>query len=282
MAHKQNIHLVFGATADAVLSQSGLIHPEKDDKLVLSDPLTLGPLIEVTNEQGIENRQRWLAEHVDGSITMQNHLDFVREDCDGIKKLVANVAQYEAIYLWLGEDSNEKIAMARLLHLLRGIQVPVFKPDFSKVAVKNIRGETIHPGTLYMMNAADLPEVARHIYELDTREREFWPSLWEQLWSNDSESRIFDKSDNIVSGDRRFFDRFLLAVCSDEPQSSARIVGQALAAIWDTYGMPGVGDVFLFHRLNRLGAEGTLEITERNDEPHRKHLFKVRKAVSRP
>ncbi len=134
--------------------------------------------------------------------------------------------------------------MARLLYHLRDIQIPICKPDFRNVQVKNIRGETINPTTLYLMTAADLPEVAKHFYELDLQDRNYWQSLWQQLLSDDAEFHIFDKSDNLIAGDHRFFDRFLLEACAYEHKSSASIVAQALAAIWNAYGLPGIGDLF--------------------------------------
>src|SRR5690606_13008732 len=112
---------------------------------------------------------------------------------------------------------------------------------------------------------------------LSRQDRLHWQSLWEQLRSDDAEFHIFDKSDNIIAGDHRFFDSFLLKACNREPKSSALVVGQALAAIWDAYGLPGIGDIFLFHRLNRLSAKGTVEITERHEDPNKSHrIFNVR------
>lgn len=267
---------MFGDTGNTILLQSGLISPETEDVLVLNDSLSLGPLFDVDDERGAENRRLWWIENVYGPLGSESSIDFFEEDLNRIKKLSNDVPRYKAIYLWFGEDGNEKIAMARLLHYLRGIQIPIFKPDFHKVQVRNIRGEAINPTSLYLMNPADLPNVAEHFYELNTQHRVYWESLWEQLLSDDATLHIFDKSNNVLTGNHLFFDTFLLEKCTREPKSSALIVGQALTAIWNTYGLSGIGDVFLFHRLNCLGDKGAITITERHKDPTRgRTVFKV-------
>ncbi len=238
--HKRNIHLVFGHTSNTILLQSGLINPETEDVVVLNDPLSLGPLFDVDDERGAENRRLWWIENVYGLLGSESSIDFFEEDLNRIKKLSNDMPRYKAIYLWFGEDGNEKIAMARLLHYLRGIQIPIFKTDLT---------------SLYLMNPADLPDVAKQFYELNTQHQVYWESLWEQLLSDDATIHIFDKSNNLLTGNHLFFDTFLLEKCTGEPKSSALIVGQALTAIWNTYGLSGIGDVFLFHRLNCLGEK---------------------------
>ncbi|MEC3881222.1 DUF1835 domain-containing protein [Parapedobacter sp. 10938] len=273
---KRNIHLVFGHTSNTILLQSGLINPEAEDVLVLNDSLCLGPLFDVDDDRGTENRRLWWIKNVYGPHGSESHIDFLEEDRNRIKKLSIDIPRYEAIYLWFGEDGNEKIATARLLHYLRNIQISIFKPDFHNVHVRNIRGEAINPTTLYLMNPADLPDVAKHFYELNTQHRAYWESLWERLLADHATIHIFDKSNNILTGNHRFFDTFLLEKCTREPKSSALIVAQALTTIWNTYGLSGIGDVFLFHRLNCLGEKGTIAITERHEDPSRgRMVFKV-------
>ena len=274
--NKKNLHLVFGHTNKAVLSQSGFIDADIEDVILLSDSLSLGPLSCMDDKQRTEERRLWWANHVYGSLGEDN-TDAIEEDNDRIKKLVADIPQYHAIYFWFGEDSNEKIAMAKVLHSLREVHIPIFKPDFNRVRVKNVRGQIINPTTLYLMNAEDVPAVAKHFYQLTAQQQTHWQSLWKQLLSGDADFRIFDKSDNIVSGDYRFFDTFLLEACTREPKNSALIVAQVLAVLWNAYGLTGICDLFLFHRLNQLGAEGTIEITERHEHPSRSHtIFSVR------
>ena len=50
---KKNIHLVFGRTSNNILLQSGFIDPEKEEVMMLTDPLSLGPLSGVNDERGI-------------------------------------------------------------------------------------------------------------------------------------------------------------------------------------------------------------------------------------
>lgn len=269
---KKSIHLVFGHTNQAVLLHSGLLNPEKEDVLMLTDPLSLGPLFAVDDAQGTQNRCRWWIENVDEHLDLaaQSHRDFFGEDCNRIRKLSADLSSYHAMYLWFGEDSNEKIALARLLHYLRDFHIPLFKLDFiNNPGTRNSRG------TLYVLKPEELPEVAKHFYELDTQHRKYWESLWEQLLTDEATLRFFDKSNRLLTGDHRFFDTVLLEKCTPEPKSAALIVGLALTTIWDTYGLTGIGDTFLFQRLNQLGSEGIINITDRHADPKRSHMFKV-------
>src|SRR5690606_38214834 len=148
-------------------------------------------------------------------------------DCNLIRKLSADLANYQAMYLWFGEDSNEKIALARLLHYLRGCHIPLFKLDFT-----NNPGTKNNRNTLYLLKPEELPEVAKHFFELNTQHRQYWESLWEQLRTDETTIHFFDKSNRLLTGNHRFFDTVLLEKCTPEPKSAALIVGLALTTIW--------------------------------------------------
>ena len=102
-------------------------------------------------------------------------------------------------------------------------------------------------------------------------------SLWEQLRNDDHTIHTYSKGGAIISTDESYYDRYLPARITEEPQISSRIVGYTLCNIWNELGFEcSVGDIPLFDRLNKLGEKGTIEITDRSqDAESSRRIFNV-------
>jgi len=99
---KKDLHIVFGFTAKAILSQSNYVNAEQGEIVRFYDPLSLRPLCDMDNATAIEERKMWLNEAL-GSIETENSSNFVDDNLDLIKTIVADNQKIKRIFLWLGE-----------------------------------------------------------------------------------------------------------------------------------------------------------------------------------
>jgi hypothetical protein len=276
--NKKDLHIVFGFTGEAILHQSQQINKEQGDILRFNDSLSLGPLGNLDKNKGIDNRMLWLKK-IPGYIEFKDDSNYINIDLTKIKALVKNINNYKRIYLWLGNEADEKIITARLLYHLQGLSIPIFKPDFSKAEFKNIKGESINISSLLQMKEGDILKLWKHFEELNERDKQSFTSLWERLTKEESVIHLFDKESNYISRDESFFDQYLLNRCSIQDKKSSLVVAYTLYDVWEDWGYGGIGDAFLFYRLNILEKERKIKITNRDEAPERGHrLFDVRKA----
>lgn len=271
------LHITFGFARNATLVQSLIIDTEKDEILNFTDPLSQGPLCDLDHVDAIENRKRWL-QKVFGSIQSEGDSNFIDDELNGLRELIDRSNTYEKIYLWLGDEANEKITIARLLFHLHEASIPIYKLNFDKMEFRNEKGVKLDLTSLQVMHKEHISEASQHFEELSADDKQSFASIWDQLRTDQSMVHLFDRSGNYVSGDETFFDQYLLNHCNDEPKSSPLVVAYALFEIWKKFGGGCVGDSFLFYRLNELANRGKIKTSNPHENAERARVvFDVRK-----
>ncbi|WP_313420195.1 DUF1835 domain-containing protein [Sphingobacterium multivorum] len=274
---KKDLHITFGFSGNATLIQSKLIDVEKGEILGFTEALSLGPLCDLGDAEAIESRKAWWT-NVFGSIQSEGSNNFVDDNLAFLKKVISSSDRYRHIYLWLGDDANEKIIIARLLSHLKESSTPIHKLNFHHMNFRNEKGEKLNLRSLQVMREDNIVEAAKHFEKLSEDDIQSYSSLWSHIRSNDAVVNLFDDSGKHLAGDETFFDAYLLKRCNETPQRSALIVGYTLCDIWDEFYDSSVGDLFLFYRLKELADMGKIEISNPHEDPERaKIVFDVRK-----
>lgn len=273
----KDLHLTFGFVGTAILTQSQLIDPKLGEILGFTDPLSQGPLCDLDDIEAIKNRKLWLQEAF-GSIRSEEGDNFIDDNLNLLRKLINTSNKYKTIYLWLGDEANEKITTARLLYYLNGLAIPIYRLNFNKMEFWNEEGVKLVLTSLQVMRVEDISVASQHFEELSTDDKQAFVSLWDRIRTDQSVVHIFDKSAELVSGDETFFDQYLLERCNDQSKRSSLIVGYTLCDIWEKFGSGSVGDVFLFYRLHELANKGKIAISNLHEDVGRaKVVFDVRK-----
>ncbi|GHE31242.1 DUF1835 domain-containing protein [Sphingobacterium griseoflavum] len=276
---QERLHITFGFSGKATLVQSKLINLEKDEILCFTDPLALGPLCDLDDLQAIVRRKTWWRKSV-GCIHTEGNNNFVDDNLLLLKKVISSSDRYSHIYLWLGDNANEKITTARLLSYLKKLSTPIHKLNFHSMNCRDEQGEKLNTGSLQVMREDQVLEAAKHFQRLSKPDIQPYASLWAHIRKNDAVINLFNSAGNPVAGDQTFFDEYLLRRCSETPQRSSLIVGYTLCDIWNTFHDGSVGDLFLYHRLKELANMGEIEISNPHEDLERaKMVFDVRKKV---
>ncbi|WP_140938597.1 DUF1835 domain-containing protein [Sphingobacterium lumbrici] len=274
---KKDLHVTFGFAGNATLIQSQIIDIEKGEIRNFNDPLSQGPLCDLDDVEAIENRKRWL-QNVFGSIQSEGGSNFIDDNLSLLRELIDTSNTYEKIYLWVGDEADEKITTARLLFHLQDLSIPIYRLNFDKMEFQNEKGVKLYPTSLQVMRVEDISEASQHFDELSAGDKQFFVSIWEHLRTDQSVVHLFNRSGKYVSGEDTFFDQYLLNHCTDKPKRSPFIVADTLFDIWEEFRGGCVGDSFLYHRLNELAHGGKIEISNRHEDPERaKVVYDVRK-----
>lgn len=263
---KKHLHIIYGEQSRATLIESNCIEPKSGEIISFNDLLALGPLCDIGNIARIEARKLGLATILNQIDDIEVGIYSIEANHNSIQNIIANQHVYNKIYLWLGPHTDEKITAARLLFHIEKLNIPIFKLDFSKGNFKKVNGDPMALNSLRVMNVQNLQEIASHFMEMDTAEIQSFAALWSTLRTNDSTIRIFDKNGELLEGDKSFFDQYLLNRCTATNQGSAYIIGCAMCDIWEDFDHVPTGDIFLFERLNQLGIDGKIQISERREE----------------
>lgn len=275
---KKKLHIVFGFVGKAILIQSGLI--QDDEIICFEDPLSLAPLCDLAQTERILKRKQWIDRTL-GNFKTEDGVHIVDDTLNKLQATLNNIKSYDRVQLWLGNVDNEKITAARLLYHLRQINIPLFIVDFSKVTFENKIGRILTPIALHQINIKEAKIIDWHFEKLSLEKIQNFISLWEQIRNDDYEIHTFSKDGDIIVADESYYDRYLLARCTNTPQISSKIVGYALCDIWAELGFEcSVGDVLLFDRLNILGENDIIEITNRSkDLQSERRIFYVRRLL---
>lgn len=275
--YKKDLHIVYGFSSKATLVESNFINPEQGYILEFDDFPSIGPICDLDNIDAIEARKEWI-ENIYGTIELEDKSNWIENNLNRIKTLLQTANDYKCIYLWLGDNSDEKITAARLLYHLQDLPLPIYKLNFSKMDFRNDQGVKLDLSTLQTMRIENVTEAALHFEEMSIQDKQIFYSIWETLLTDKNMIHLFDKSNKYFSEDETFFDQYLLNRCSKQTQKSSLIVGYTLCDIWAEF--EGVGDIFLFHRLNILANKGLIEITDRHEDQERgQMIFNVRRLV---
>ncbi|MBD1433668.1 DUF1835 domain-containing protein [Sphingobacterium sp. DN00404] len=274
---RKDLHITFGFSGNAVLKESQLINTKQGEILGFTDPLSQGPLCDLEDTETIKRRKLWMKD-VFGSIQLEGGSTFIDDDLNLLTRLMNNAVDFNAIYLWLGDEADEKITAARLLYHLQGQLIPIYKLNFDKMEFRNEKGTKLEINTLQVMCVDNIPEASKYFVELSAADKQAFVSLWDNIREDVSAVHIFDKSGKYVSGNETFFDELLLSKCNNTTQRSSLIVANTLFTIWEKFGGGVVGDLFLYHRLKMLSKMGKIEISNPHEDAERaKMIFDVKK-----
>jgi hypothetical protein len=245
----KDIYIVPGEMGKAVLLESRVFEPDNIELIVLQDnTLNIGPLCDPHSPERIKQRQDYFAALFKDQL-YNNNKDFIRNDIETIKQLVT--AQHTGdIYVWLGRTGNEVISAARLLYHLAKVKANIYLTGLPDVPVKVFNGEMRYLGSLTILTAEQVKTVAPHFRLLSTDELQRWSARWEKALSSDLLMHITDYNGAIIPKEENHLDAFLMAHCTDEFQSAAKVIGLTLCTIYEMN--IDIGDVFLNARLKHL------------------------------
>ena len=271
---KKEYHIVYGEQANAVLQESQCIDFSNSniELITLRDNLNEGKLFNLKTLEGIDERIKWIEDYYGED----KWSDLRREDAKACKVLLENIQDTDLVYIWLGNDSSEYVWKALVIDFLKELKVNIFVIDWHNVTTYNVHGKEVNIDYLNICQPENAVTASQNFRHLKSDEKQFFIELWQRLLKNNAEIRNLNNG-VLEEGDVRFFDAMLLARCKTDFQTAAYVVGMTLGDMYFKYKSGGIGDFFLYERLEQLAKLGKLEIAELvNRKPDAANWFKVR------
>ena len=256
-----DLHIVFGdsaaGTLKAALRELG-IQSYRDKVVTFSDNFSIGPIWQLHQEKGLQNRLEWLNTHLthepadefeiwysDSFRLALNRIDAVKDDT--------------SVLIWIGNNAHDQTGMRFALHLLQGRKIKVYLANVTETYRERYkRFDPLHLGEIVHDKLIELIQVDQLIQPLSDNARIQLEQEWLSLANSQAELRIWkDDRIHIVSAD--YFDECLIRAAQHfhtgygkmDFMKSARLIGEVLGRL-EQY----VGDEFLEYRLRELIQKG--------------------------
>lgn len=259
-------HIVFGdsptGSLKIALKELGLNQKEKI--ITFSDLFSIGPIWQLHNAQGIDNRYEWLRTHIniDDEVLLDYQANFERAILN-IEQIPTN----HPIIIWAGENAHEQTGLRFVLRLLKektnNITIihtnKAYKTHFDR---PEIDFTPLNMGELSHEQLRKIYENGKNRNTLTQTERKTLERQWEQLCENKEVLRIWGNNE-ITSVPETYYDEYIIQTVKNSHNKrknndfikSARIIGEVIGHL-DQY----VGDQFIEYRVRRLIVDGIFDM----------------------
>lgn len=258
-------HIVFGdsptGSLKIALKESGLI--QQENIINFSDLFSIGPISNLHDAQGINNRYDWLRTH----INMDDEELFTYEK--RFQQTILNIEQipnHHRIVIWAGENAHEQTGLRFVLYLLKekrnNIEMintnEAYKTHFDR---PEIDFTPLHMGELSSDQLKQIYD-EKNAHALTQTERKAFEQQWEQLYEDKEVLRIWENN-KISSVPENYYDEYIINTVKKFHQKkkhndfikSARIIGEVIGHL-NQY----IGDQFIQYRIIRLIMNGVLDM----------------------
>lgn len=239
-----------------MLKQSNFVDfsNETNQLIVLNDNLAEGKLFDLHTLNGLNDRLNWF----ENFYTVVDTYYFRDKHAITIQEKLKTIGSHDTIYIWLGNESNEYIWKCAILDFLKELDVNIYVVDWNNITSHTIRGEEYKVDFLRICKPENVEEALQNFRILTHEEKYSFIAIWNKILKNNADLRIL-KNEILVESNITFYDELLISRCTNEYQKCAYIVGMMLCDMWEQK-ESGIGDSFLFERLEQLGSLGKLEI----------------------
>lgn len=249
-------HIVCGDIAKAVLIQSGHIDFSDSIKEIIcfKDNLAEGPLYDLKTLSGFDEREKRFNDFYVTNLWGE----FRRENAQECQLDFSKIKKGDVVYLWLGNDSNEYVLKAGILNLLKEVDVEINSIDWEILVFQNDKGIKFNLYSLNICSFENAIIAGKNFRLLRQEEKTFFTELWGKLLKSNTDFRIL-MNNKLVETDVTYLDDRILNTCTNEYTKNSRVVGHILGDLIEENPGNGIGDSFVFRRIEQLVESGILE-----------------------
>ncbi|MGM0845613.1 MAG: DUF1835 domain-containing protein [Bacillota bacterium] len=259
-------HILFGdSSAGGVKMALKEVEMNEDEKvLIFSDLFSIGPVGNLDEEEGIQQRLEWL----------ENHLieedDFSQEYQHAFHTTLSEISAIPhdvPITIWAGENAHEQMGLRLVMSLLKGKSNSIIVINSSEIhrslfATSKTRYNLLHTGELSIEQLKMILKESKKLLPLSPNDRTRLEKEYAELSSTKEVLRIW-QNHFIKSVKEDYYDDYIIATAntllnkrsSDKFLKSARLIGELIGHL-EQY----VSDQFFEYRVRQLIYGGVFEI----------------------
>lgn len=250
------IHIVFESSNVQSLEKAfELDESLKGNILEIKDDFAVGPVIDIYDAYGYQQRRDWWKEVLEYS-PYAEELNIV-DDKLTVHQLLQTLdgIESEEVWIWMGQNAHDVCGYYWLMSQLKHYQGKIQVLYLNNLPFINEKGLIFYPQHLFEIQPKEFLKAKKLARQITLSEFEVDPDEWKKICNENAIIRILEGGKKIVSKEERFYDKELLSVLTGEFQKLNKIVHQILSKI-----KIQTGDAFLVWRMRKLIEEGKLEM----------------------
>lgn len=252
------IHIVFQEADIAVLQKAiELDETLAGDVRIVRDDYAVGPLGEVYETEGYQQRREWWKQLLEISPYNTDQLMDMVDDRLVIHNLKKDLDENpkEEVWMWMGQNQHDVCGYYWLISQLKDYQERVVVLYFNNLPFINEKGQIFYPTVLHEIQPKEFLKAKKLNRKVTLSEFEVDPDEWKKLCNENAAVRILEGGKKIVSKEEDFYDKDILSALSSEWQKGSKAIQNILSKM-----KIKTGDVFLLWRIKKLAAEEKIEI----------------------
>ncbi|OEH92493.1 DUF1835 domain-containing protein [Bacillus solimangrovi] len=264
--HEKVIHIVFSASTSGSLNNMLKdVNKWKEERVIsLSEFFCYGPIQNLADESGREQRRKWLWNHIncDEEFLFEYEENFKRKQTE-----IQSIREHVPIVIWIADNSNEQMGLRFVLTLLDQNRNNVTVMNTSKLYEKlfnnnRVNYQPLHTGELPPEKLNSLYSNIKELKPLTAIEKQPLMDEWEELSNNQGLLHIW-KNGEIEAVDVNYYDEYIInkarKLHNNQKEvgfmKSARLIGEVIG-----YLNQRLGDQFIEYRLRQLIIDGIFHI----------------------
>ena len=246
------VHIVFEqANVEALAKSFELDSTLKGEILEIKDDFAVGPLIDIYDIYGYQQRKNWWKELLEFSPYHQ-HIELV-DDKLTVHNLIKNLEEDSTlqVWIWMGQNQHDVCSYYWLMSQLKDFQGRVMVLYLNNLPFINEKGGIFYPVHLYEIQPKEFIKAKKLARPITLSEFEIDPDEWKKICNDNALVRILEGGKKLASKDERYYDKDILSVVTNDFQKLHKVIHNALSKM-----KIQTGDVFLVWRLKQLELEG--------------------------
>lgn len=251
------IHIVFNEADVNVLKDAMLLDESlKGEVFQVKDEFAVGPIQEIYDESGIEERKQWWRDVLSGGDYDGRVDDGDVDDHKSVQELIEKMRNVdEFTWIWAAQNKHDVSGYYWLLHYLKEFQGRVFILYLNNLPFINEKGNIFYPSWLFEIPAKEFIKAKKLAREITPAEFEVDPDEWLKLATENKGVRLLEGGKKLVQEDYDFYDAELKKYITKDWQKASKVIHHFLSKSKDT-----TGDAYLLWRLKALVATSEYDV----------------------
>jgi len=249
------IHIVFEqANVEALAKSFELDATLVGDIIEIKDDFAVGPLIDIYDSYGYQQRRNWWKEILEFSPHHQEQLDIV-DDKLTVHNLIKQLDEDAdlQVWIWMGQNQHDVCSYYWLMSQLKNYQGRIQILYLNNLPFINEKGGIFYPTHLFEIQPKEFIKAKKLARPITLSEFEVDPDEWKKICNDNALVRILEGGKKLSSKDERYYDKDILSVITPEFQKLPKVIHNALSKL-----KIQTGDVFLVWRIRLLVEESKL------------------------
>ncbi len=250
------VHIVFNE------NEVGLMEKviQMDDSLggtilQIKDDFAVGPLIDIYETEGYQQRRNWWKMVLEGSPYM-DQMNLV-DDKMTVHNLIAKLeeAPEEEVWIWMAQNAHDVCGYYWLMSQLKEYQGRVQVLYLNNLPFINEKGNIFYPVYLSEIQPKEFLKAKKLARPITLSEFEVDPDEWKKICQENAMVRFLEGGKKLASKGVDFYDRDILNIVNFGPQKLWKLISTALNKM-----KVKTGDAFLVWRIREMVKEEKLAV----------------------